>query len=73
MSGPHNMPEERKIVVEENLGLVHACAHRFNGRGIEYEDLYGAGCIGLCKAAEAFDWNRGVKFSTYAVPMNIPM
>lgn len=69
MSGPHNMPEERKIVVEENLGLVHACAHRFNGRGIEYEDLYGAGCIGLCKAAEAFDWNRGVKFSTYAVPV----
>ncbi|MBR5559212.1 MAG: sigma-70 family RNA polymerase sigma factor [Oscillospiraceae bacterium] len=63
------MPEERKIVVEENLGLVHACAHRFNGRGIEYEDLYGAGCIGLCKAAEAFDWNRGVKFSTYAVPV----
>lgn len=69
MSGPNNQPQQRKIVVEENLGLVHACAHRFSGRGIEYEDLYGAGCIGLCKAAEAFDWDRGVKFSTYAVPV----
>ena len=56
-------------VVEEHLGLVHACAHRFRGRGVEYEDLYGAGCIGLVKAAAAFDRNRGVKFSTYAVPV----
>ncbi len=58
-----------QIAVEENLGLVHACAHRFSGRGIEYEELYGAGCIGLCKAAGAFDHSRGVKFSTYAVPV----
>ena len=56
-------------VVEEHLGLVHACAHRFRGRGVEYEDLYGAGCIGLVKAAAAFDRSRGVKFSTYAVPV----
>ena len=69
MDTPQNLPMERKIVVEENLGLVHACAHRFSGRGVEYEDLYGAGCIGLCKAAEAFDWERGVRFSTYAVPV----
>ena len=69
MSAPCGERIQPKIVVEENLGLVHACAHRFSGRGIEYEDLYGAGCIGLCKAAEAFDWERGVKFSTYAVPV----
>lgn len=55
--------------VEENLGLVHMCANRFRGRGIEYDDLYGAGCIGLVKAAAAFDTERGVKFSTYAVPV----
>ncbi len=55
--------------VEENLGLVHLCANRFRGRGIEYDDLYGAGCIGLVKAASAFDSKRGVKFSTYAVPV----
>ncbi len=55
--------------VEENLGLVHLCANRFRGKGIEYDDLYGAGCIGLVKAASAFDRERGVKFSTYAVPV----
>ena len=69
MAAPQTVNNQRKIVVEENLGLVHACAHRFSGRGIEYEDLYGAGCIGLCKAADAFDQERGVRFSTYAVPV----
>lgn len=58
-----------KPVPEENLGLVHLCANKFRGRGIEYDDLYSAGCIGLLKAAEAFDDTRGVKFSTYAVPV----
>jgi len=57
------------VAVEENLGLVHACAHRLRGRGIEYDDLFSAGCIGLCKAAGAFDAGRGVCFSTYAVPV----
>jgi RNA polymerase sporulation-specific sigma factor len=56
-------------LAEENLGLVHLCANRFRGRGIEYDDLYGAGCVGLVKAAKAFDCDRGVKFSTYAVPV----
>lgn len=54
---------------EENLGLVHLCANKFRGRGIEYDDLYSAGCIGLLKAVKAFDCGRGVKFSTYAVPV----
>lgn len=54
---------------EENLGLVHLCANRFRNRGIEYEELYSAGCIGLLKAVQAFDCSRGVKFSTYAVPV----
>lgn len=56
-------------LAEENLGLVHLCANRFRGKGIEYDDLYGAGCVGLVKAAAAFDRDRGVKFSTYAVPV----
>lgn len=55
--------------IEQNLGLVHLCANRFRGKGIEYEDMYSAGCIGLLKAAKAFDESRGVKFSTYAVPV----
>lgn len=55
--------------VEENMGLVHLCAKRFSGKGVEYEDLFQAGCVGLIKAAEHFDRDRGVKFSTYAVPV----
>lgn len=54
---------------EEHLGLVHHCASRFRGRGIEYEELYGAGCLGLMKAVRGFDPERGVQFSTYAVPV----
>ncbi len=61
--------EVKKPLAEENLGLVHLCANRFRGRGIEYDDLYSAGCIGLLKAVKAFDSGRGVKFSTYAVPV----
>ncbi|MDE7138643.1 MAG: sigma-70 family RNA polymerase sigma factor [Ruminococcus sp.] len=59
----------KKPVAEENLGLVHLCANKFRGRGIDYEELYSAGCIGLLKAVKAFDTERGVKFSTYAVPV----
>lgn len=59
----------REEVVQQNMGLVHSCAHRLKGRGIEYEDLVQAGCIGLMKAADAFDRERGVLFSTYAVPI----
>lgn len=61
--------EIKRPNAEENLGLVHLCANKFRGRGIEYDDLYSAGCIGLLKAVKAFDMDRGVKFSTYAVPV----
>lgn len=61
--------EVKRPNAEENLGLVHLCANKFRGRGIEYDDLYSAGCIGLLKAVKAFDTGRGVKFSTYAVPV----
>ena len=61
--------ETRNKMVENNLGLVHACAKRFKGRGVEYDDLYQAGCVGLIKAADNFDESRGFSFSTYAVPV----
>ena len=54
----HQLPREEFI--ERNLGLVHACAGRFKGRGIEYEELYAAGCLGLVKACDGFDTGRGV-------------
>ena len=56
-------------LVTDNMGLVYACANRFRGKGIEYDDLFQAGCLGLVKAAKNFDLERGVKFSTYAVPV----
>jgi RNA polymerase sporulation-specific sigma factor len=59
----------RDSFIQNNLGLVHACAGRFRGRGMDYDDLYSAGCIGLIKAYDGFDTERGVCFSTYAVPV----
>ncbi|MDO5125058.1 MAG: sigma-70 family RNA polymerase sigma factor [Ruminococcus sp.] len=61
--------DDNNALAENNLGLVHLCANRFRNKGIEYDDLYSAGCIGLLKASKAFDHDRGVRFSTYAVPV----
>ncbi len=58
-------------LITENMGLVHMCAKRFNGRGTDYEDIFQIGCVGLIKAAKKFDESRGLKFSTYAVPVII--
>lgn len=58
----------RNELISENLGLVHSCANKFRNRGIEYDDLYSAGCLGLVKAADGFDETLGFRFSTYAVP-----
>ncbi len=55
--------------VSQNIGLVHACCNRFKNRGVEYDELFSAGCLGLCKAVKGFDQSRGIKFSTYAVPV----
>lgn len=60
---------DRDKAVSENLGLVHSCAKRFRGKGIEYDDLFQAGCVGLIKAIDNFDEARGLKLSTYAVPV----
>jgi len=63
------MLKQENPLVTENMGLVHLCARRFLGRGIDYEDMVQAGCLGLVKAAENFDAGRGLRFSTYAVPV----
>ena len=59
--------DNREQAIESNMGPVHACAKRFRGRGIEYDDLYQAGWMGQVKATEAFDAQRGVRSSAYAV------
>ncbi len=60
---------ERDEFIESNLPLVHSLANRFRGRGIEYEELFAAGSMGLVKAGDNFDADRGLCFSTYAVPV----
>lgn len=59
----------RNEIIESNLGLVHSLCKKFIGKGIEYDDLFQAGCMGLIKAVDGFDEGRGFKFSTYAVPV----
>lgn len=61
--------EAREVLIENNLGLVHAIVRRFVGRGVEPEDLFQIGTIGLIKAIDHFDLSYQVKFSTYAVPL----
>ena len=56
-------------LVEENVGLVWCVVRRFLGRGVDAEDLFQIGSIGLLKAIDKFDMSFNVKFSTYAVPM----
>lgn len=58
----------RDELILNNLGLAGSCASRFLGKGVDYEDLYSAGCVGLIKAADGFDESLGFAFSTYAVP-----
>ena len=50
-------------------GLIWNVVRRFIGRGVELEDLYQIGAIGLIRAIDKFDFSYDVKFSTYAVPL----
>jgi RNA polymerase sigma-B factor len=58
----------RSELVELHLPLVDHCARRFANRGEPFEDLVQVGTIGLIKAVDRFDSERGVEFSTYATP-----
>lgn len=66
----HDGDEKARVqLVEENVGLVWCVVRRFYGRGVEADDLFQIGSIGLLKAIDKFDISFDVKFSTYAVPM----
>ncbi len=60
--------EVRAALVALHLPLVEHLAHRFHNRGESPEDLVQVGTIGLIKAVDRFDLDRGVEFSTYATP-----
>lgn len=60
---------DKNDTAKNNMGLVHACCKRFANKGIEYEELFSAGCLGLVKAMNNFDEERNLQFSTYAFPV----
>ncbi len=61
----------RDKLVSGNLRLVLSIIQRFLNRNELPDDLFQVGCIGLLKAIDNFDLSLGVRFSTYAVPINI--
>ena len=61
--------EARDRLVEGNIKLVLSVIKKFNNRGVDLDDLFQVGAMGLIKAIDNFDFSHGVKFSTYAVPM----
>lgn len=58
----------REDLVHLHLPLVQHCARRFRNRGEPHDDLVQVGTIGLIKAVDRFETDRGVEFSTYATP-----
>ena len=63
--------EARGEIINGNLKLVLSVLKKFKNAEFPIDDLFQIGCIGLTKAVDNFDLERGVKFSTYAVPMII--
>ena len=69
MKAHNDDKQAREQLIIENSGLIWSIIQRFKGRGVETEDLFQIGCIGLIKAVDNFNMDYDVRFSTYAVPI----
>ena len=58
---------DEESLVTQNIGLINMAVKRYVGFGVDYDDLFQIGAIGLVKAAKAFDESKNLRFSTYAV------
>lgn len=58
--------DENRLITD-NMGLINMVVKRYTGFGVDYEDLFQIGSVGLIKAAKAFDASKNLQFSTYAV------
>ncbi len=63
--GLRHYSEARDALVMHNLRLVYSIAGRYKGRGVSYVDLVQEGTLGLIRAAEKFEFEKGFRFSTY--------
>jgi len=69
---PENKEEIKNEIVEKNMGLIDFWLNKIKRlssiSGLESEDIYQAGAIGLMRAIDKFQWRKGHRFSTYAIP-----
>ena len=61
-------PEYRDRVIEAHLYIAEIIARKFSGRGVDYDDLYQVAAMALFKAAQRFDPERGIQFSSFVTP-----
>ena len=59
----------QELLVKRNIALVKSIIQKYLNRGVDYDDLFQIGCLGLVKAIKNYDPAYQVRFSTYAVPM----
>jgi len=69
LSAQNGDDSAKEILITENSPLIKSVIRRYKNKGVEDDDLYQLGCMGLVKAINNFSSDYNVKFSTYAVPM----